>query len=58
MQQLRGDLPGRRFHPESRKLIIIKQENNRIVLSEKPLGFYGDLKENYEKYNHDYPERM
>lgn len=53
----RGDTSDTETQPD-RKLIIIKQENNRIVLSEKPLDFYGDLKENYEKYNQDYPERM
>ncbi len=39
---------------KDRKLIIIRQVNNKVVLSEKPLDYFGDLKENYEKYNHNY----
>ena len=36
---------------KERKLIIIKQVNNHVVLGEKPLDFFGDLEENYKKYN-------
>jgi hypothetical protein len=49
----RGDT----IHSETendRKLITVKQFNNKLVIDEKPLGFFGDLKENYEKYNQDY----
>ena len=38
------------------KLITIKQVDNTIVIGEKPLDFFGDIKENYEKFNHDYIE--
>jgi succinate dehydrogenase/fumarate reductase flavoprotein subunit len=37
-----------------KKLITVKQVNNKLVIEEKPLGFFGNLKENYEKYNQDY----
>jgi len=36
------------------KLITVKQLNNTLVIGEKPLDFFGDLKETYEKYNYDY----
>jgi succinate dehydrogenase/fumarate reductase flavoprotein subunit len=39
---------------EDKKLITVRQVNNTIVIGDKPLNFFGDLKENYEKYNHDY----
>ena len=39
---------------KDRKLITIKQLDNAIVVGEKQLDFYGDLKENYEKFNQDY----
>ena len=34
-----------------RNLITIRQVDNQIVLGEKPIDFFGDLKENYEKFN-------
>jgi hypothetical protein len=37
-----------------KKLITVKQVNNRVIIDEKPQDFFGDLKENYEKYNQDY----
>jgi succinate dehydrogenase/fumarate reductase flavoprotein subunit len=37
-----------------KKLITVKQVNDQIVIGEKPLGFFGNLKENYEKHNMDY----
>jgi succinate dehydrogenase/fumarate reductase flavoprotein subunit len=37
-----------------KNLIIVKQVNGQVVVSEKPAGFFGDLKENYEKHNEDY----
>ena len=39
---------------ENKRLITIKQFNNKIVLDELPLDFFGDLKTNYKKYNQDY----
>ena len=39
---------------KDKKLITVKQVNNKVVIDEKPLDFFGDLKENYEKYNQDY----
>jgi succinate dehydrogenase/fumarate reductase flavoprotein subunit len=39
---------------EDKKLITVRQVNNNVVIGEKPLDFFGDLKENYEKYNQDY----
>jgi len=38
----------------SDKLITIKQVQNSVVSGEKELDFFGDLKKNYEKINHDY----
>lgn len=37
-----------------KRLITLRLAENKVVLDEKPLDFYGDLKENYEKYNRDY----
>jgi len=39
---------------KDKKLITIKQADNAIVVGEKQLDFFGDLKENYEKFNQDY----
>ena len=39
---------------EDQKLITVRQVNNSVVIGEKPIDFFGDLKENYEKYNRDY----
>lgn len=39
---------------EDRKLVTIKMVNNNVVIGEKPVDFFGDLKESYEKYNSDY----
>ena len=39
---------------DERKLITIKQEENKVVVEKIPLDFFGDLKENYEKMNRDY----
>jgi succinate dehydrogenase/fumarate reductase flavoprotein subunit len=38
-------------------LITIKQDNNRVVIGKKPLDYFDNLKENYEKYNQDYIKR-
>ncbi len=37
-----------------KKLIVLKQKENNLLIRELPLDFYGDLKENYEKYNSEY----
>lgn len=39
---------------EDKKLIILKQLNNKVEKREQPVDFYGDLEENYLKYNEDY----
>jgi succinate dehydrogenase/fumarate reductase flavoprotein subunit len=40
--------------PEWHKFVTIKQEKNEVVSGEKPLDYYGSLKDNYESYNSDY----
>jgi succinate dehydrogenase/fumarate reductase flavoprotein subunit len=40
---------------EDRKLITMKLEEGKAVTGERDIRFFGDLKENYEKYNRDYP---
>jgi succinate dehydrogenase/fumarate reductase flavoprotein subunit len=43
--------------PESgkdKKLITIKQLDNKLIINEIPLDFFGGLKENYETFNKDY----
>jgi hypothetical protein len=40
--------------PEWRKFIAIKLENNKIKVGEKPIDYWGPLKENYEAHNQDY----
>lgn len=49
----RGDGP-RSEAGNDKRLITVKQVNNKVVIDEKPLDFFGDLKENYKKYNKDY----
>jgi succinate dehydrogenase/fumarate reductase flavoprotein subunit len=39
---------------KDKRLITVKLVNNTVVTDEKPLAFFGNLKENYEKYNQDY----
>ena len=36
------------------KLIVIKQHEGEVIKREVSVDFFGDLKENYEKYNQDY----
>ncbi len=36
------------------RFITLKQVDNHVVIGILPLDYYGDLKENYEKYNEDY----
>jgi succinate dehydrogenase/fumarate reductase flavoprotein subunit len=40
--------------PEWHKFITVKLENNRVKVSEKPIDYYGSLRENYESYNKEY----
>jgi succinate dehydrogenase/fumarate reductase flavoprotein subunit len=40
--------------PEWRKFITVKQANGRVQVGEKPLGYWGNLKENYEAHYRDY----
>jgi succinate dehydrogenase/fumarate reductase flavoprotein subunit len=39
------------------KLITIRQLNNEIITRELSIDFFGDLNENYEKYNRKYIEK-
>ena len=39
---------------EWNKFITLKLENNKIAVGEKPLGYWGNLKANYEANNKDY----
>jgi len=39
---------------EDRMLITIKKDNDKIITGFMPVDFFGDLKENYERHNHDY----
>jgi len=40
--------------PEWQKWITLKQKNGKIVLGEKPMVFWGDMKKQYEAHNKDY----
>ncbi|MFW9970929.1 MAG: FAD-dependent oxidoreductase [Candidatus Odinarchaeota archaeon] len=40
--------------PEWHKFITIRLENNQVNVGEKPINYYGSLKENYEFYNKNY----
>jgi len=40
--------------PEWRKFITVKQENGKVKTGELPLGYWGNLVENYETRNRDY----
>jgi len=40
--------------PEWRKLITVKQSNGKVEAGELSLGYWGNLKENYESHNRDY----
>lgn len=42
--------------PEDRKHIVIRQEGGTVLHRDVPLDFFGNLKEEYEKRNHDYIE--
>ena len=40
--------------PEWNKFTTIKLENNKSISGERPLRYWGDLKQNYESHNRDY----
>jgi succinate dehydrogenase/fumarate reductase flavoprotein subunit len=40
--------------PEWNKYLTIKLENDKVKIGELPITFWGNMKENYEKYNKDY----
>ena len=40
--------------PEWNKFTTLKLQNNKPISGERPLGYWGDLKQNYESHNRDY----
>ncbi len=40
--------------PEWRKFITLRQAEGKVQVGELPLGYWGNLKENYEAHNRDY----
>lgn len=40
--------------PEWHKFLTIKQENGKVKNGELPIGFWGNMKEQYEAHNEDY----
>jgi succinate dehydrogenase/fumarate reductase flavoprotein subunit len=40
--------------PEWNKFITVKLDNNAVKVGELPLGYWGNMKENYESHNKDY----
>jgi major membrane immunogen (membrane-anchored lipoprotein) len=40
--------------PEWNKFITLKMEDGKVKVGEKPFGYGGNLKGNYEAYNKDY----
>jgi succinate dehydrogenase/fumarate reductase flavoprotein subunit len=40
--------------PEWNKYVTVKLENNKVKAGELPLGYWGDMKANYEAHNKDY----
>ncbi len=43
---------------EDQRIITIRQEDGRVVEGSVPLGYFGDLKEEYEKRNQEYIEEV
>ena len=43
---------------EDRRIITIRQENGKIIEGSVPLGYFGNLKEEYEKRNQEYIEEV
>ncbi len=44
--------------PEWHKFITVRLENNQVEVGEKPIDYYGSLRQNYEAYNDDYIRRF
>ena len=42
------------YKSESGRLITVKQLEGQVTIGELPLDYFGDLKDNYQKYNEDY----
>jgi succinate dehydrogenase/fumarate reductase flavoprotein subunit len=40
--------------PEWNKYLTIKQENDKVKIGELPVGFWGNMKQQYEAHNKDY----
>ncbi len=40
--------------PEWNKFVTVKLENNKVKVGEYPIGYWGDMKANYEAHNRDY----
>jgi succinate dehydrogenase/fumarate reductase flavoprotein subunit len=40
--------------PEWNKFTTLRLQNNKPISGERPLGYWGDLKQNYESHNRDY----
>jgi len=43
--------------PEWHKFVTVRLENDKVVNDEKPIDYYGSLKENYESHNQEYLRR-
>lgn len=43
---------------EDKRIITIRQENGKIIEGSVPLGYFGNLKEEYEKRNQEYIEEV
>lgn len=39
---------------EERKFITLRQRNGQVLIGELSLNYYGDLKDNYERFNEEY----
>jgi hypothetical protein len=44
-------------HPDWHKFITVKLKDNRVKAGERPLDYYGPLKEKYEAHNREYLSR-
>jgi succinate dehydrogenase/fumarate reductase flavoprotein subunit len=53
---LRSDYP-EMDHPDWHKFITVKLKDNRVKAGERPLDYYGPLKEKYEAHNREYLSR-
>ncbi len=40
--------------PEWHKFVTVRQEAGKVSMGERPLGYWGNLKANYEAHNKDY----